>query len=108
MGIMPKQAVRSKTYILRVVKRLQYEIELSRSKGDLDEISDRWGGEDGLVPTFEEANAVDGETVRVAGELVDDVVSAAWTLGYLPSGRMETQYEDPEQEDAAQVAKMFE
>jgi hypothetical protein len=82
--------VRPKTYILRVVKRLQYEIELSRSKADLDEIADRWAGEDGLVATFEEASGVDQETVRVAGDVVDDVVSAAWTLGYLRSGRMET------------------
>lgn len=108
MGITPQQAVRAKTYILRIVKRLQYEIEMSRAKGDLDEIADRWSGEDGLVAAFEGADVVDGETIRVAGELVDDVVSAAWTLGYLRSGRMEAQFEDQEQEDAAQVAEMFE
>jgi len=46
--------------------------------------------------------------VRVTGALVDDVVSAAWTFGYLRSGRMETQYEDEEEAAAAQVAAMFE
>jgi hypothetical protein len=46
--------------------------------------------------------------VRVAGDLVDHVVSAAWTLGYLQPGRMETQYEDEEDAADAQAAAMFE
>jgi hypothetical protein len=46
--------------------------------------------------------------VRVAGDLVEDGVSAAWTFGYLRSGLMETQYEDEEEAAAAQAAAMFE
>lgn len=108
MGMTPQSMANAKRAILRIAKRLSYEVEMSRSKGELEEIHQRWSGEDGHLARLERLDMrADGEPEWL-GELVDDIVTASWELGYTQSGRMEPQYQDEEQEDEAQVRQMFE
>jgi hypothetical protein len=104
IGVTPQTAVRTRTEILRVAKRLHVEIERNQSIDGFPEIHEDWRGDDGYLNRLEDADFTQ-EVPSWLGSMVDDIIAAGWDLGYLKAG-MEKPAE-PES-DAEQVKGMFE
>ena len=59
IGVTPQTAVRTRTEILRVAKRLHVEIERNQSIDGFPEIHEDWRGDDGYLNRLEDAGLVD-------------------------------------------------
>jgi hypothetical protein len=119
VGITPQTAVNAKRDILRICKRLYYEIKRNRHVEPYDEIYLRWSGDerapDGADERFVEAGPgylelLEGanlarEVPQWLSQMVDDLIVASWKLGYIRSGVDKPA--DPN-EDETQVEQMFE
>jgi hypothetical protein len=104
MSITPKTAVNTRSAILKITKRLYYEVKKNQSIEGFPEIHERWSGEDGYVEQLEAAN-FQREVPGFLDELIDDLVAAGWELGYLKAGMEKPA--NPESDDI-QVEEMFE
>lgn len=117
MGITPQASVKTKRAILGVSKRVYYEIQVNRHVEDYREIYERWSGDevdgdgeivagadDGFIERLEDADFTQGAPDFLP-QLMDDLVKAAWTLGYIRAGVQKSA--DPEDAEE-QVSEMFE
>ena len=111
LGITPNTALRARQAILKITKRLFVEIKRNNHiEEPFGEMFERWSGEDGYVAQLERANFRDPtfreeyEQAEWLGDLVDDLITAGWELGYLKAGvEKPSAPEDPEQ----QAREMF-
>ena len=107
-SITPQSKSKTKQAILKISKRLMYEVKISRHGDEsLEEIYERWSdsdGEPGYITRLER-DSISNEPWL--SQLVDDVVESAWQLGYLRAGRLEQVAQDADAEDAEQVKEMF-
>jgi hypothetical protein len=123
VGVTPQTAVRTRSAILGITKRLFYEVKRNRRHQPFDDIFERWAGVpadevDELGAAFAYADEGDAgfiarleaadftrEVPGFLGQLVDDIVTAAWELGYIRAGVEKPA--DPEDDDE-QVRAMIE
>lgn len=116
VGITPQTAVKTKSAILGVSKRIFYEVQVNQHIDDFDEIYARWAGkemtdsgfdeaeEDGHIERLEDADFTSGAPPFLP-QLMDDLVTATWKLGYIRAGVKKSA--DPEDTEE-QVEEMFE
>lgn len=116
VGITPQTAVKTKRAILAVAKRTFYEVQVNRQIDEFDEIYERWSGNEvnqgetietgdtGYVARLEEADFREGAP-EFLPELMDDLVTATWKLGYIRAGVEKPA--DPDDTDE-QMDEMFE
>lgn len=107
IGITPQTAVKTRSAILGITKRLFFEIERNKNVDDFGEIYRRWEGEgddEGYVARLENSDFT-REVPPWLGQLVDDIITAGWELGYIKAG-----VEKPAapESDENQVKEMFE
>jgi hypothetical protein len=115
VGITPQTAVNTKQSILGISKRIFHEIRRNAHVEAYTEIYERWSGnevvdgeieeldEPGYLRLLEEAD-FRSEVPRWLGQMVDDLIFAAWKLGYIRSGVDKPS--DPDS-DETQVEEMF-
>lgn len=123
VGITPQTAVEAKAAMLRITKRLFYEVKKNAQIDEFKEIYERWAGvtveedpesdgyrviddgdDPGYVKELEDANFRAG-LPEWADTLVDDIITAGWELGYIRAGVEKPA--DPDDEEQ-QVREMFE
>ena len=109
IGVTPKTAVKARSAILSVAKRLAVEVRRNQHVDELGEIHERWSDdeeadEEGLITKLERSDFRAGQPDWL-GQLVDDIIEAAWELGYIKAGVEKST--DPTADDA-QVREMFE
>jgi len=119
IGITPQTAVKAKGAILGISKRLFHEIRRNARIEPYDEIYERWSGDEvvdgdagrevvetddaGYIVMLERADFTQGMPEWL-GQMVDDLIRAAWKLGYIRSGVDKPA--DPDA-DETQVDEMF-
>jgi hypothetical protein len=116
VGITPQTAVNAKSAMLGISKRLFHEIRRNAKIDPYTEIYERWSGDNvtedgeieetdsaGYVVMLERADLTNGEPEWL-GQMVDDLIRAAWKLGYIRSGVDKPA--DPDS-DETQVDEMF-
>jgi hypothetical protein len=90
IGLTPQTAVAARSAILKITKRLFREVEKMSHKEPFDEISKRWSdgddGEPGYVTKLESTDFYNDGVPYWLGDLIDDLVTAGWELGYLKAG----------------------
>ena len=94
---------------MSVSKRLAIEVRLNSHVDGLEEIHERWRddpatGEDGYITRLEACDFRAGQPDWLS-QHVDDVIEAAWVLGYTKAGVQKSA--EPEA-DMEQVRAMFE
>lgn len=104
IGVTPQTALKTREAILKVTKRLSFEVQANRNVEEIDEIYQRWEGDDGYVQRLENADFRQGRPEWL-GDLVDDIIEVSWRLGYLKAGVEKPA--DPT-DDEQQVKEMFE
>lgn len=104
MGVTPQTAVRARRAIMRIAKRLFFEVKVNKNVDEFEEIYERWSGDDGYLARLDDVNLRTGVPVWL-GDLVDDIIEASWRLGYLKAGvEKPSDPTDPDQ----QAKEMFE
>lgn len=115
VGITPQTAVNTKQSILGISKRLFHEIRRNAHVDQYTEIYERWSGnevvgddieevdEPGYIALLEDADFT-REVPPWLSQMVDDLIFAAWKLGYIRSGVDKPA--DPDA-DETQVEEMF-
>jgi len=116
VGVTPQTAVKTKRAILGISKRIYYEVQVNQQIEDFDEIYERWAGVErtddgfeesdrpGLIARLEDADFTAG-TPDFLPQLMDDLVTATWKLGYIRAG-VEKPADPNDTEE--QVTEMFE
>lgn len=119
VGITPQTAVKTRSAILGITKRLFFEVRKNRHVDGIDEIYERWAGveldEDGAVIEDDDDDLGYVKMLERADftndmppwldQLVDDIIEVGWELGYIRAGVEKPA--DPDT-DEQQVKEMFE
>jgi hypothetical protein len=106
IGVTPQSASATKRALLNATKQLGFQIKMSRDGDEkLGEIHARWYDDEGYLKQLEEADMMD--PVPWLSEMVDDLVEAAWRLGYTQAGRIESVPDNEEDQIDKEVSEMF-
>jgi len=108
ISLTPDTAIKARSAILKITKRLSQEVERQNHMSPFDEMSKRWHGdgedEVGYVKKLENANFYEDGLPPWLSDLVNAIVTAGWELGYLKAGR---QRSTPDGDNTKEVKEMF-
>jgi len=97
MHLPEKSAMDTKRALLNAGMRLKPEIKMNNEHEPFDEIWERWDGEEGYIQMLIQHDFYNGMPGWVH-QYSDDLMTAAWEIGYLQAGRQEAA--DPDSDDA--------
>lgn len=106
--IKPEQAAQERSSILQAAIRLRVELRAQQETEErYQEILDEWDGEDGYLNQFRELKIANGSGMPAwVSEFVEQIVEAAFKLGYLQAGRTaKKEPDDPVERDTENMFK---